>query len=72
LAEQVFDLPVKIGTPIAVEGLVEGVSHPMFATGVGLLLYDGYLEKRGGDGKAQRGKWRNSIRQIKRAIAGFI
>jgi cell division protein FtsA len=72
LAEQVFDLPVKIGTPIAVEGLVEGVSHPMFATGVGLLLYDGNIEKRGGDERAPRGRWRNSISQIKRAIAGFI
>jgi cell division protein FtsA len=72
LAEQVFDLPVKIGTPIAVEGLVEGVSHPMFATGVGLLQYDGNIEKRGGDDRAHRGRWRNSISQIKRAIAGFI
>jgi cell division protein FtsA len=72
LAEQVFDLPAKIGTPIAVEGLVEGVSHPMFATGVGLLLYDGNIEKRGGDDRAHRGRWRNSISQIKRAIAGFI
>ncbi len=72
LAEQVFDLPVRIGTPIAVEGLVEGVSHPMFATGVGLLLYDGNIEKRGGDDKAHRGRWRSSISQIKRAIAGFI
>jgi cell division protein FtsA len=72
LAEQVFDLPVKIGTPIAVEGLVEGVSHPMFATGVGLLLYDGNIEKRGGQEKAHRGRWHNSISQIKRAIAGFI
>jgi cell division protein FtsA len=72
LAEQVFDLPVKVGTPNAVEGLVEGVSHPMFATGVGLLLYNGNIEKRGGDQRAHRGRWRNSISQIKRAIAGFI
>ncbi|MFH1755797.1 MAG: cell division protein FtsA [Candidatus Latescibacterota bacterium] len=72
LAEQVFDLPVKIGTPIAVEGLVEGVSHPMFATGVGLLLYDGNIEKRGGCEKSHRGRWHNSFSQIKRAIASFI
>ncbi|NIM19592.1 MAG: cell division protein FtsA [Candidatus Latescibacteria bacterium] len=72
LAEQIFDLPVRIGSPGSVDGLIEVVSHPMFATGVGLLLYDGEMEQRGRERKSISGWWRNSLGQIKRAIASFI
>ncbi len=39
LAEQVMGMPVKIGIPKAMGGLVETVQSPMFATGVGLVHY---------------------------------
>ncbi|RMH74192.1 MAG: cell division protein FtsA [Gemmatimonadetes bacterium] len=39
LAEQVFHCPVKRGIPRGVGGLSESVSEPMYATGVGLVLY---------------------------------
>ncbi len=39
LAEQVFDMPVKLGLPSGIEGLSEEVATPMFATAVGLLQY---------------------------------
>jgi len=39
LAEKVFQLPVRIGFPTAVGGLVDVVNSPAFATGVGLVLY---------------------------------
>ena len=39
LAEQLFDLPVRLGIPSGVGGLKEVVSSPMHATGVGLVLY---------------------------------
>ena len=39
LAEQVFHLPVRLGVPLSVSGLVDVVSSPMYATGVGLVLY---------------------------------
>ena len=40
LAEQTFDgLPVRRGYPQGVGGLVDVVSSPIYATGVGLLLY---------------------------------
>lgn len=37
LAEQVFNLPVRRGIPQRVGGLVDVVSSPMYATGVGLV-----------------------------------
>ncbi len=39
LAEQVFSLPVKCGLPSGISGLVDIVKSPMYATGVGLVLY---------------------------------
>ncbi len=39
LAEEVFHMPVRLGIPQYVEGLVEVVRNPIHATGVGLLLY---------------------------------
>ena len=46
LAEHIFDMPVKIGTPIGFGGLVEVAESPVFATGVGLTIY-GLKEKYG-------------------------
>ncbi|HMK35544.1 MAG TPA: cell division protein FtsA [Desulfomonilaceae bacterium] len=39
LAEQIFDLPVRLGYPIGISGLVDVVNSPMYATGVGLVLW---------------------------------
>ncbi len=39
LAEQIFDLPVRVGYPENVEGLDEMIDSPQWATAVGLLIY---------------------------------
>lgn len=39
LAEQIFNLPVRRGIPIGIGGLIDLVSSPLYATGVGLVLY---------------------------------
>lgn len=39
LAEDIFGMPVRIGFPSGVGGLVDVVDSPAFATGVGLVLY---------------------------------
>jgi cell division protein FtsA len=39
LAEEALELPVRIGYPIHITGLVDSVNDPRFATGVGLVLY---------------------------------
>jgi len=46
LAEGVFEMPVNIGTPREVTGLKDIVSNPIYATGVGLLLYGRQEENR--------------------------
>ncbi len=39
LAEEVFHMPVRLGVPQYVSGLVDVVRNPIYATGVGLLLF---------------------------------
>lgn len=39
LAENVFNMPVRRGCPTGVGGLTDIVNSPMYATGVGLVLY---------------------------------
>ncbi len=39
IAESVFNLPTRMGTPRGITGLVDVVNNPMYATGVGLVLY---------------------------------
>ncbi len=47
LAEEVFHMPVRLGTPQSVGGLVDVVRNPIYATGVGLLVF-------GNQNRAQR------------------
>jgi len=44
LAEEVFHMPVRIGYPKYVTGLIDVVRNPIHATGVGLLLF-GYQHR---------------------------
>jgi cell division protein FtsA len=39
IAESIFEVPVRLGKPIGISGLVDVVNNPMYATGVGLVLF---------------------------------
>ena len=39
LAEEIFHMPVRLGSPQNIKGLVDIVANPIYATGVGLLQY---------------------------------
>ena len=58
LAEEIFHMPVRIGTPTGVKGLSDIVNNPIYSTGVGLLHFavqeqmkDGLKETKNHDGK---------------------
>ena len=48
LAEEVFHMPVRLGLPQHITGLVDVVRNPIHATGVGLLLF-GYKNQQRGE-----------------------
>ena len=59
LAEEIFHMPVRIGTPVNVKGLSDIVNNPIYSTGVGLLHFgvqqqrkDGFVNGAG-NGKKQ-------------------
>ncbi len=39
IAESVFEVPVRLGMPHGISGLVDVVTNPMYSTGVGLVIY---------------------------------
>ncbi len=47
MAEQIFNVPSRIGYPLGIGGLVEVVNKPMYATAVGLVLYGAKRSKEG-------------------------
>ncbi len=61
LAEEVFHMPVRLGMPHSVLGLVDVVRNPIYATGVGLLLFGNQNRARRGfdpgAGVGLRGVW---------------
>jgi cell division protein FtsA len=56
LAEEIFHMPVSLGAPKHVTGLKDIVRNPIYATGVGLLLYGKQREEE----TRTRGKGRSS------------
>jgi cell division protein FtsA len=66
LAEDVLGLPVRLGTPQGVGGLIDVVRSPMYATGVGLLQFgrqNGDVRTRGLQGRNAYGKVRSRMRE---------
>jgi cell division protein FtsA len=50
IAEDVFGLPTRVGTPSAVNGLTDAMNQPQYATAIGLVLFgmNGELEESHG------------------------
>jgi cell division protein FtsA len=69
LAEQVFHLPVRLGVPLQVGGLVDVVSSPLYATGVGLVLYGLRRSVNGANGNGRFwSRMRHRVNELFREI----
>lgn len=74
LAEEVLEMPVRIGYPLGVTGLIDSIQDPKFATGVGLVLYGverGEEEARvaGGNG---RSLWARAFQRTRAWLGDFF
>jgi cell division protein FtsA len=75
LAEHVFNMPVRRGCPIGIGGLTDAVNSPLYATGVGLVVYGSknlskeFFSKSGG---GLFGWFRNIFGKIKEWILQFF
>ncbi|KAF0807967.1 cell division protein FtsA [Alcanivorax xiamenensis] len=71
LAEEIFHMPVRLGTPQGVAGLTDVVRNPIYSTSVGLLLYGLRMEKEGLSARAQAGGGQvNWLERFKRWFQG--
>ena len=62
VAEDIFQMPVRIGSPIGISGLTDYVNDPSFATAVGLLQYGRTMQSiNATKAKADEGNWWNRI-----------
>jgi cell division protein FtsA len=62
IAEKAFNLPVRIGTPLAVGGLAELVNGPQYATAVGLAQLGSSSTQR--SPRAGKGKFSSIVRRV--------
>jgi len=72
-AERVMEFPARRGVPMNIGGLVDVVNSPMYATGVGLVLF-GAQEGRTGKGKRLAGgnMFTNILGRMKDWVDGFL
>jgi cell division protein FtsA len=69
LAEKIFNLPVRLGTPKGIAGIAEALDSPLYATGAGLARY-GYRSRM--EGKVSRFRRRGRIAGIISRIRDWI
>ncbi|MDA1000473.1 MAG: cell division protein FtsA [bacterium] len=72
LAEQVLELPVRLGVPSGIGGLVDMVNGPMFSTGVGLVMYSVQNGDRGRRRWVSTASGNGSFRQTKEKIRNVL
>ncbi len=70
LAEEIFHMPVRVGSPIGIHGLVDIVSNPIYSTGVGLLKY-GLKQQEDSSARTSRdGNGATMLTRMKRWLQG--
>ena len=69
LAEEIFNMPVRLGVPQCVAGLSDVVSNSIHATGVGLLLY-GKVSQRSRSEFPKKTSIRSGCKRIKAWFQG--
>jgi cell division protein FtsA len=55
IAEDVFGLPVRVGTPSTVGGLTDAMALPQYSTAIGLVLFGANDERDAADSRRRRG-----------------
>lgn len=69
MAQDVFGVPVRIGTPRGVTGLVEVLNSPIYSTGVGLAQYGLQFRERG---KESKFKGRNIFAKVINRMTDWV
>jgi cell division protein FtsA len=71
LAEEIFESPVRLGAPANVGGLQDVVRDPMYATGVGLILF-GFSQAKGKSPSRFRIRDEGVFRRVKQRMRDWF
>jgi cell division protein FtsA len=71
LAEEIFEAPVRLGSPANIGGLQDVVRDPMYATGVGLILF-GYAQAKGKSPSRFRIRDEGIFRRVKQRMRDWF
>ena len=72
LVEQIFNLPVRRGYPSGIGGLMDVVNNPMYAAGVGLVLYGRRHRSEGRFKSSDRNFFGKVAQRMKRWFSEFF
>ena len=70
LAEEVFHLPVRLGIPQHTSGLTDMIKNPIYATGIGLLLFAQQTETQSRQEEREYGGLKEKLARIKSWFQG--
>ena len=72
LAEQIFSMPVRRGIPQGVGGLIDVVSSPIYATGVGLVIYGSQHQEMENFNQGEQGVFEKVFQRMKEWFGEFF
>ena len=72
LAEEIFHMPVRIGTPVNVKGLSDIVNNPIYSTGVGLLHFGAQAQRKESAGESSNGSAPSWLEKAKGWLRGGL
>ncbi|MCJ7743491.1 MAG: cell division protein FtsA, partial [Dehalococcoidales bacterium] len=70
LGREILHIPVRVGTPVNIQGISDALRDPAYATGVGLLLWG--VRQQGRLSRKQRGFFGLGIRRLVTQLAGLF
>ncbi|MDB9969736.1 cell division protein FtsA [Porticoccaceae bacterium] len=72
LAEEIFHMPVRIGTPVNIKGLSDVVNNPIYSTGVGLLHFGAQAQRKQSAGELTKGPSQSWFSKLKNWTQGGL
>lgn len=73
LAEKVFDMPVRVGSPHGISGLTDVINSPLYSTATGLVIYGMTHKMKGKKAKLSGGNiFKNVLSRMKEWFGEFF
>ncbi len=72
LGHSILQLPVRVGSPQSLEGLLDSISDPAYATSAGLLLWGARLDALVDDDRGQAMAWQSAWARLLGWLGPFL